>query len=91
MKNLKEIVENLEIPEPEHGLTETTLANKKGLRLITCGSCMKKLYEDKFMLNRLSKRYRSCIDCVMRQRKHRQIISNKNPSNISDKQEDIHY
>ena len=30
------------------------------------------------MLNRLNKRYRSCIDCVTRQRKYRQTHDNKN-------------
>ena len=30
------------------------------------------------MLNRLNKRYRSCIDCVMRQRKYRQTHDNNN-------------
>ena len=35
----------------------------------------------KFMLNRLNKRYRSCIDCVMRQRKYRQNRDNDNADN----------
>ena len=30
------------------------------------------------MLNRLNKRYRSCIDCVTRQRKYRQNLNSKN-------------
>ena len=53
------------------------------------------------MLNRLNKRYRSCIDCVMRQRKYRQTHDNEkyinnNTNNhgllaILDKQEDEAY
>lgn len=33
------------------------------------------------MLNRINKIYRSCIDCVMRQRKYRQTHDNKNDIN----------
>ena len=65
-------MEKLDEDEPNHDLNKTTIANTCGLRLIKCGSCNKFFYEDKFMLNRLNKRYRSCIDCVTRQRKYRQ-------------------
>jgi len=72
VKKIKAIVEKLDEDEPNHDLNKTTIANTCGLQLIKCGSCNKKFYEDKFMLNRLNKRYRSCIDCVTRQRKYRQ-------------------
>jgi len=78
IKKIKSIVGQLDETEHEHDLNKTTIANTCGLRLIKCGSCNKKFYEDKFMLNRLNKRYRSCIDCVMRQRKYRQTHDNKN-------------
>lgn len=72
IKKIKDIVGKLEEDEPNQDLNKTTIANTCGLRLIKCGSCNKKFYEDKFMLNRLNKRYRSCIECVMRQRTYRQ-------------------
>lgn len=72
IKKIKNIVEKLDDDEPHHDFNKTTIANTCGLRLIKCGSCNKQFYEDKFMLNRLNKRYRSCIDCVMRQRAYRQ-------------------
>ena len=71
IKKIKDIVGKLEDDNPIQDLNKTTIANTCGLRLIKCGSCNKKFYEDKFMLNRLNKRYRSCIDCVMRQRTYR--------------------
>lgn len=80
IKKIKSIVEKLEGDDkPDHDLNKTTIANTCGLRLIKCGSCNKKFYEDKFMLNRLNKRYRSCIDCVMRQRTYRQKDQMTNP------------
>ena len=102
VKKIKSIVEQLDDKEVvEHDLTKTTIANTCGLRLIKCGSCNKKFYEDKFMLNRLNKRYRSCIDCVTRQRKYRQQSNKDNDINnnihdngllaILDKQEDETY
>ena len=102
VKKIKSIVEQLDDKEVvEHDLTKTTIANTCGLRLIKCGSCNKKFYEDKFMLNRLNKRYRSCIDCVTRQRKYRQQNNKDNDINdnihdnsllaILDKQEDEAY
>ena len=80
MKTIKSIVGQLDETEHEHehDLNKTTIANTCGLRIIKCGSCNKKFYEDKFMLNKLNKRYRSCIDCVTRQRKYRQTHDNKN-------------
>ena len=75
-KKIKDIVDELEDDEPNQDLNKTTIANTCGLRLIKCGSCNKKFYEDKFMLNRLEKRYRSCIDCVTRQRTYRQRKDN---------------
>ena len=78
-KKIKDIIDKLEDDEPIQDLNKTTVANTCGLRLIKCGSCNKKFYEDKFMLNRLNKRYRSCIDCVIRQRSYRRkkdIITN---------------
>ena len=81
VKKIKSIVGQLDETEHEKDLNKTTIANTCGLRLIKCGSCNKKFYEDKFMLNRLNKRYRSCIDCVTRQRKYRQNINSKNDIN----------
>ena len=82
VKKIKSIVGQLDDTEHENrDLNKTTIANTCGLRLIKCGSCNKKFYEDKFMLNRLNKRYRSCIDCVTRQRKYRQNINSKNDIN----------
>ena len=101
VKKIKSIVAQLDDKEVEHDLTKTTVANTCGLRLIKCGSCNKKFYEDKFMLNRLNKRYRSCIDCVTRQRKYRQQSNKDNDINnnihdngllaILDKREDEAY
>ena len=81
VKKIKSIVGQLDETEHEHDLNKTTIANTCGLRIITCGSCNKKFYEDKFMLNILNKRYRSCIDCVTRQRKYRQNLNSKNDIN----------
>ena len=81
VKKIKSIVGQLDETEHEKDLNKTTIANTCGLRLIKCGSCNKKFYEDKFMLNRLNKRYRSCIDCVTRQRKYRQNLNSKNDIN----------
>ena len=39
---------------------------------MVCSGCHKTMYEDKFMLNRTNKRYRSCINCVSRARTARQ-------------------
>ena len=101
VKKIKSIVEQLDDKEVEHDLTKTTVANTCGLRLIKCGSCNKKSYEDNSMLNRLNKQYRSCIDCVTRQRKYRQQSNKDNDINnnihdngllaILDKQEDEAY
>ena len=85
IKKLKDIVENLDAQQPEQhseqSLNTTTTANTCGLRIIKCGSCNKKFYEDKFMLNRLNKRYRSCIHCIMRQRRNRQKTSEQVSTN----------
>ena len=82
VKKIKSIVGQLDDTEHEKmDLNKTTIANTCGLRLIKCGSCNKKFYEDKFMLNRLNKRYRSCVDCVTRQRKYRQNLNSKNDIN----------
>ena len=82
LKKLKSIVGQLDETEHENrDLNKPTVANTCGLRLIKCGSCNKKFYEDKFMLNRLNKRYRSCVDCVTRQRKYRQNLNSKNDIN----------
>ena len=85
VKQLKIIVEQLDETEHDHDLNKTTIANTCGLRLIKCGSCNKKFYEDKLMLNRLNKRYRSCIDCVIRQRKYRQTHTDDNIINNANK------
>ena len=53
-------------------LNETTTANINGLRIMTCQGCHKSMFEDKFMLNKTQKRYRSCINCVLRSRTTRQ-------------------
>ena len=88
IKKIKGIVEKLDDDDkPNHDLNKTTIANTCGLRLIKCGSCNKKFYEDKFMLNRLNKRYRSCIDCVMRQRSYRQKQDNTINNDINLKNE----
>ena len=59
----------------EQRFNTTTTANTCGLRITKCGSCNKQFYEDKFMLNRLNKRYRGCIICIVRQRRNRQKTS----------------
>ena len=56
----------------EHNLNETVSANTCGLNLVVCSGCHKTMYEDKFMLNKANKRYRSCINCVSRARTARQ-------------------
>ena len=53
-------------------LNETVSANTRGLKLMLCSGCHKALYEDKFMLNEMNKRYRSCLNCVSRARIARQ-------------------
>ena len=87
IKKIKDIVNNLDEPEEDKDLNKTVLANTCGLRLIKCGGCHKQLYEDKFMSNRLNKRYRSCIECIMRQRSYRQKQDNTINNDISLKNE----
>ena len=70
LKKIKGIVEQAEITK-EHNLNETTTANTCGLRTIKCGCCHRILFEDKFQLNKLNKRYRSCIYCIIRSRDKR--------------------
>jgi DNA-binding transcriptional MerR regulator len=70
LKKIKSIIEKTEATH-EHNLNETTTANTCGLRTIKCQGCHKTFFEDKFMLNKTNKRYRSCINCVMRARETR--------------------
>ena len=71
LKKIKTIVENTEKIKDQE-LNETITANTSGLRLMICSGCHKTMYEDKFMLNKMNKRYRSCINCVSRARISRQ-------------------
>ena len=85
IKKFKDIVEHLDIEPQNEKLHNTTIANTCGLRIIRCQGCHKTQYEDKFMLNKLNKRYRSCIACVMRQRAYRQkqLQFNGTASNVN--------
>ncbi len=97
LKKIKAIIENTEQVRKDN-LDGTVSANTSGLRLMTCSGCHKTLYEDKFLLNKMNKRYRSCINCVSRARMSRRssniqkhILQTKDNSNllaILDKQED---
>ena len=69
---IKTIMDNLEKMNKQENLNETTTANINGLRIMTCQGCHKSMFEDKFMLNKTQKRYRSCINCVLRSRTTRQ-------------------
>ena len=81
IQQLKTILDEL---ESKHGGGENIInANKNGLRLIVCKGCHKTQYEDKFMLNNINRRYRSCINCVTRATKYREkqinnVIANEN-------------
>ena len=102
LKKIKSIIENTEKAQ-EHNLNETVSANTCGLKLMVCSGCHKTMYEDKFMLNKMNKRYRSCINCVSRARitrqskdkdKQKTILGNKDNDKILailDKQEDEAY
>ena len=70
LKKIKSIIENTE--KAKEDLNETVSANTCGLKLMVCSGCHKTMYEDKFMLNKMNKRYRSCINCVSRARIARQ-------------------
>ena len=70
LKKIKSIIENTE--KAKEDLNETISANTCGLKLMVCSGCHKTMYEDKFMLNKMNKRYRSCINCVSRARIARQ-------------------
>jgi DNA-binding transcriptional MerR regulator len=102
LKKIKSIIENTEKAK-EQNLNETISANTCGLKLMVCSGCHKTMYEDKFMLNKMNKRYRSCINCVSRARitrqskdKDKQTTTLKDKHNdkmlaILDKQEDEAY
>ena len=70
LKKIKSIIENTE--KAKEDLNKTVSANTCGLKLMVCSGCHKTMYEDKFMLNKMNKRYRSCINCVSRARIARQ-------------------
>ena len=87
---IKSIIENTEKAQ-EQNLNETVSANTCGLKLMVCSGCHKTMYEDKFMLNKMNKRYRSCINCVSRARitrqnkdkdKQKTILENKDNDKI---------
>ena len=69
---IKSIIDNVDKINKQENLNETIVANTNGLRIMTCQGCHKSMFEDKFMLNKTQKRYRSCINCVLRSRKTRQ-------------------
>ena len=73
---VKTIIENTGQVKEQH-LNETVSANTCGLNLVVCSGCHKTMYEDKFMLNKTNKRYRSCINCVSRARTARQTKEQK--------------
>ena len=90
LKKIKSIIENTEKAK-EQNLNETVSANTCGLKLMVCSGCHKTMYEDKFMLNKMNKRYRSCINCVSRARitrqnkdkdKQKTILKNKDNGNL---------
>ena len=90
LKKIKSIIENTEKAK-EQNLNETISANTCGLKLMVCSGCHKTMYEDKFMLNKMNKRYRSCINCVSRARitrqnkdkdKQKTILKNKDNGNL---------
>ena len=72
LTKIKSIIDNADKINKQENLNETTTANTNGLRIMTCQGCHKSMFEDKFMLNKTHKRYRSCINCVLRSRKTRQ-------------------
>ena len=82
LTKIKSIIDNVDKVNKRENLNETTTANTNGLRIITCQGCHKSSFEDKFMLNKTQKRYRSCINCVLRSRK---TLQNKaKPPNIDN-------
>ena len=84
LKKIQIVVDNFNKINTQQHLNETTTANTSGLRIMSCQGCHKSMFEDKFMLHRTSKRYRSCINCVTRARNAR---GNKKPKqhNIDNK------
>lgn len=72
LKRIKSIIDKADTNIQAQNLNETTTANTCGLRILTCQGCHKSMFEDKFMLNKTNKRYRSCINCVMRAKKSRE-------------------
>ena len=76
LTKIKSIIDNVDKINKQENLNETTTANTNGLRIMTCQGCHKSMFEDKFMLNKTQKRYRSCINCVLRSRTTRQKKNN---------------
>ena len=72
LKRIKSIIDKADEKTQVQNLNETTTANTCGLRILSCQGCHKSMFEDKFMLNKTNKRYRSCINCVMRAKKSRE-------------------
>ena len=72
LKRIKSIIDKAHAKTQVQNLNETTTANTCGLRILSCQGCHKSMFEDKFMLNKTNKRYRSCINCVMRATKSRE-------------------
>ena len=75
LKKIKTIIENTE--KAKEDLNETVSANTCGLKLMVCSGCHKTMYEDKFMLNKMNKKFRSCVNCVLRAREARQKQKDK--------------
>ena len=71
LTKIKSIIDNVDKINKQENLNEATTANTNGLRIMTCQGCHKSMFEDKFMLNKTQKRYRSCVNCVLRSRKTR--------------------
>ena len=71
LNKIKSIIKNTEKVKEEN-VNETVSANTCGLRLMSCSGCRKTMCEHKFLLNKTSRRYRSCINCVSRARIARQ-------------------
>lgn len=84
LKRIKSIIEKTDTINRQQDLNETTTANTCGLRILTCNGCHKSLFEDKFMLNKTNKRYRSCINCVMRARQTSENTKQKQPNTQHD-------
>ena len=91
LKKIKFIIDNIDkITNIQENVNEPIITNTNNLKIMTCQGCHSVKYEDKFFLNKTQKRYRSCINCVIRARdtrKHKTKPTYDNHNNIDNTRE----